>query len=163
MPLVLWYRLLSLGRVDSFCCFLTASGLRVCGCLGSAFCILILTLSNFCFVTWLYPLSNFRSKTWKWPKNIKTRLLYPFVAPYNTKEGHHRRISVDPENRNVRHTKKCYDTFIHWLSFFPDLQGRFGWFVNLLLSLFWNSSKYERIWSREKKAHVNFARNACPP
>ena len=39
-------------------------------------------------------------------KNIKTRLLYPYLAPYNTREeGQHRKISVYPENRNVWHTK----------------------------------------------------------
>ena len=66
------------------------------------------------------PLSNLRSKDLKTTKNVKTRLPYPYLAPYNTREeGQHRRISADPKNRNVQHTKKRYDTFIHWLWFFP--------------------------------------------
>ena len=88
----------------------------------------------------IYPIKNLRDYPdlntvkilFKWPKNIKTRLPYPYLAPYNTREeGQHRKTSVNPENRNVWHTKKCYDAFVHW--FFPDLQGRFGWFVTLLL------------------------------
>ena len=56
----------------------------------------------------------------RWPKNVKTRLPYPYLAPYNTREkGQHRRISADPKNRNVQHTKMRYDTFIYWLWFFP--------------------------------------------
>ena len=74
---------------------------------------------------------------------MKTILPYPYLlpytylAPYNTREeGQHRKISVDPENRSVFGTPKSAMTrlFIDF-DFFSDLQGRFGWFVNFLLSV----------------------------
>ena len=60
------------------------------------------------------PFVKFAIKELKMTENIKTRLPNPYLAPYNTREeGQHRKISVDPENRNVRHIKKCLDTFAH--------------------------------------------------
>ena len=85
---------------------------------------------SFCKVA--VPLVKFAIKDLKATENVKTRLPYPYLAPYNTREeGQHRRISADPKIRNVQHTKKPFDTFIHWLIF--SRFTRFGWFVNLLL------------------------------
>ena len=62
------------------------------------------------------PLVKFVIKGLKMTENIKTRLPYPYLAPHNTREeDQHRKISVDPENRNVWHTKKRYNTFVHRL------------------------------------------------
>ena len=84
---------------------------------------------SFCMVA--VPPVKFAIKDFKTTEKHQTRLPYPYIAPCNIREeGQHRRISVDPENRNVRHTKMCYDTFIHWLIF-----SQFGWFVNLLLCI----------------------------
>ena len=82
---------------------------------------------------------------------------YPYLAPYNTREeGQHRRISANPKIRNVQHTKKRYDTFIHWLIFSPihkaDSGGSWtfskGFYVLVLVVYFVS-------WRRCKLYHPN--------
>ena len=93
-----------------------------------------MTKSEHTFCKVAVPLVKFAMKDLKMTEKRQNKAIYPYLASYNTREeGQHRRISADPKNRNVQHTKKRYDIFIHWLWFFPYLQGRFGSFVNLLL------------------------------
>ena len=61
---------------------------------------------SFCKVA--VSLVKFAIEDLKRPKNVKTRLPYPYLVFYNTREEcQHSRISVNPKNRNVQHTKKA--------------------------------------------------------
>ena len=64
------------------------------------------------------PLVKFAIKDLKMTKKYQNNATLLILAPYNTREeGQHRKISVNPESRNVRHTKKSNDAFVHWLIF----------------------------------------------
>ena len=86
----------------------------------------------------LRPLLNLRSKTWKRPKNIKTRLPYPYLEPYNTtEEGKHRRISADPKNRKYSaHKKALWHFYLFTLIFSPIHKADSGgsWTFSFVIS-----------------------------
>ena len=52
-------------------------------------------------------LVKFAIKGLKMTEKHQSKVTLPTFSTYNTREeGQHREISVDPENRNVRHTQK---------------------------------------------------------
>ena len=76
---------------------------------------------SFCKVA--MPLFKFAIKDLKTTEKHQNKATLPIISTlYHKRRGQLRRISADPKNRNVKHTKKHYDDFIHWLWFFP-------WFI----------------------------------
>ena len=80
---------------------------------------------SFCKVA--VPLVKFVIKCLKMTEKHQNKATLPIFSTYNTREGDkHRQISVNHENRNVRHTKKRYDAFVHWLIFSPIYKADSG-------------------------------------